>query len=616
MAETVTAKYIIDTLFSEKNQGFKYLVAMRLLYENQSSCYITAVSDILAKELLLPRNKVIDAVKKDAVLRTKLIDLRVEVYNAIMNIEKNKGGIYDIIGLLAGDQITRTMETIDESGAKIKTTKTKKFNPLMAQRFLRHGILNETGVNVFETDMSDEDVIPILREEKREVTIIPKVVQKNIVDNFDKQQLKALDAVLSRNDRIVSLGGAVRCGKTWLATYASIMYILWHYCTSLEEKKKEYNCEHEERKIGQIVFIGKTAPACYQNVFKGCMELMKVKNLPASRSFLWQILNYNIRIIGCGKLALESLKGITADHIHVDEAENLCEDSYNMLISRLSNPWSKMFLVHNPKTPSHWLSKYIQEGEAEKRGINHFNFSLLDCEFVDKKYVQMLISNYGENSPHYKRFVLGRPASVSGVVYTQFKEDEHIIPIVENLEKYEEIHIGYDHGHSSPRVYCAIGLYQDLGVWKIDVIDELAYEHGHNETNTLKSYTLDLIQFTNRFNNSKKLKKIYVPHDATDQFHILKDQGYPVCFATRKITVMQAIGTIQQLFSENRIRISSNCKSLINDLFMYEFKQDVPHDEISKQNDHSIDALRYAITSCGVQWKKVENITTEDMFSL
>ena len=588
----------------EKNYPFLAFLGIRLASIQQHSCYITAMIDVISSTFMLPRSKVCNALTTNKLLFEKYSNLKIRVINSITN---EKSIFYDIVNLILGSSLSIKKDSIENDG-RVTTTRTIKINQsISSSLFKLETIPHILSISSTEQELSSDKVIPILKEDENiEVHIVKKLTKKKIENRFDSQQKKAQIHLFDKYSKykVISAGGAVRCGKTVLMTHEVLKRIEYIYQSSIDKLKDDFD-DDQDRSKGQIVFLGKTAPSCFQNVFCGVLEQWKL-NIPAMKSFVWNILNYNIRILGIGKLALESLKGITADIIYVDEAENLTEDSYRMLLSRLSNPWAKLYLCWNPMTPSHWLSKLMSDRDKiEKSSVRHYNFSLDKCDFACKKYVSMLENNYGKGSAMYKRFVLGEPASVSGTVYSMFNEDKCCINNEIDLSIYNEFYIGYDHGHRSPRVYIAIGIYvNENGISECHVLDELYYPHGHCDSMTYKRYMNDLELFTSRFKD--KLRFIYIPHDAMDVKHSLHP-FYEVANASKKFKVLDGIGLIQIMFSDGRLKIHNGCKNLIRELYLYSYKENNSDDTVTKEFDHACDALRYAITSCNIFRRKVVN---------
>lgn len=608
------SKYILDTLNDNKNAGFRALIGLQLVNSGQSQCYISQMGDVLSKNFSLPVSKVIEAIKESDNLYRSIVDLKIEVSNILVDVSdkcaSQASKMQQIVKLLMGQEVTKSWETVDETGAKIKETVRNKINPQIARQILTHEILGEDRINT-ETDLSEART-ELIKEKRRVVRLLPKAEKERIESLFDTQQKRCLDSLNNKEvgNKIISLGGAVRCGKTYIQAYYSLLHIEWLYSTSIKQLKEMYNCE-EERMKGQIFFIGKTAPSVYQNIFSGIFAGFKINfSLPKAKAFLWDILNFKIRLIGYGKVSLESLKGVTADLIIVDESEHLDEEGYNYILSRLSNPWSKLIMTWNPKTPSHWLWQKVKNEESQKKNmIKHFNFSLLDCEFADKHFISMLEANHGKNSPMYKRFVLGLPASVSGQVYSQFQEDKHTFNDDIDFEKYKDIYIGYDHGHNSPRVYVAVGVYfNNKGISCADIIDELYYPKGHGDTKKNADYLRELEIFYSQF---PAIRKLFLPHDAGDQKRLLEPLGYPIANASKKLTVNSGIGLIQSLLTSSRLRINAKCKNLINELFLYSYTEK-DDDSVVSENDHALDALRYAIVSSGM-FNKTEDTAERSM---
>ncbi len=580
------------------------MVGLQLVNSGQSKCYVTQMADVLSKNFSLPINRSLTALKDCEELYSLLVDLKIQVANALGNIsefsDSPESKMHNLIRLLLGQEITSSTEFVDENGQKIRRTVKNKVNPQIAKQILTHEILGDDNINA-EADLSEAKSF-LIRDKKRTSSLMPRVEKERIEGLFDTQRRACIDTLKNKDigNRIISLGGAVRCGKTYIQAYYSLLHIEWLYNTPLKELKELYKCAKTEKNKGQIIFIGKTAPSVYQNIFSGIFSSFRINaSLPKAKAFLWKILNYDIRLIGYGKMALESLKGITADLLIVDESEHLEVEGYSYLLSRLSNPWAKMILTWNPKTPSHWLWQKVKNPEAQKANkISHFNFALNKCEFADKEFIELLEADYGKGSPMYKRFVLGLPASVVGQVYSHFNEDKHVLSGDVNYGKYYKMYMGYDHGQTSPRVYVCIGVYyNNRGETCVDVIGELYYPPTHGTVKRNIDYLRELEIFYKQF---RHIEALYVPHDAGDHKRLLEPLGYPLQNASMKLSVNSGIGLIQSLLSSGRMYVHENCKNIINEMFLYSYstkETDEGKDKAISRHDHSLDALRYAIVS-------------------
>ncbi len=136
---------------------------------------------------------------------------------------------------------------------------------------------------------------------------------------------------------------------------------------------------------------------------------------------------------------------------------------------------------------------------------------------------------------------------------------------------------------------------------KVHVIDELYYARGHGKIKKYQDYIDELNKFVAPVRT--KLRAIYTPHDANDLKMLIRDQmKLPAQLATQKLKVVEGIGMIQHLLGSDFLEISSKCENLIKEMMMYKFetKNGEANEKIEKANDHAPDALRYAITSCGV----------------
>lgn len=82
-----------------------------------------------------------------------------------------------------------------------------------------------------------------------------------------------------------------------------------------------------------------------------------------------------------------------------------------------------------------------------------------------------------------------------------------------------------------------------------------------------------------------------------DRIEILKKTGLN-CREVSK-DIVAGVDRVRELFKQNRIHISPDCKNLIHELETYRYPDKKPdqneQEKPVKENDHALDALRYAL---------------------
>jgi PBSX family phage terminase large subunit len=280
------------------------------------------------------------------------------------------------------------------------------------------------------------------------------------------------------------------------------------------------------------------------------------------------------------------IHGIEAGFIYVDEAAEITEDIFYSLIGRLrqKNTPRKMWLSTNPSTPFHWLFKMFYLRKSE--GFFCINTTTSENTFLPTDYIDTLNATYkGINA---KRYLDGLWLQDDGLVYNEFIQSKHLYSISTNNKKNFARYIGgVDWGYINPSVFILIGVTKDESYY---VIDEIY------KTRTLTS---DFISLIKEKIKEKHLDAIYCDPSNPEGINLLKACGFNACKAANSIN--NGIQSVKSLLTDTdadaspRLKISDKCTSLIREFSLYTFSKN--KDEPLKENDHCLDALRYALES-------------------
>lgn len=167
-----------------------------------------------------------------------------------------------------------------------------------------------------------------------------------------------------------------------------------------------------------------------------------------------------------------------------------------------------------------------------------------------------------------------------GLVYKEFKRENHIYKLLPERQYVETI-AGVDFGYTNPACILTIKKDYDGGYW---VVDEW-YKSG--KTNQ------EIVEYA----KSLGIDAFYPDPAEPDRIEEMSRAGLYVKEVNKD--VKKGIDSIRNLFKSNRLHIHENCKHLIWELETYAYKarrsdSNAPEDPI-KENDHCVDALRYAL---------------------
>lgn len=582
------SQYILKLL--KNNKSFRFQLGIKINANTRSINPIKHCAEIISGMTFLPIGNVFLALRNT--------DLIFEIAKAKYEcLDKITNDQFDNATLLLGGSKTKRVTTTNDDGEIVNETTTFRLSPKLIE-----GIFTNMTPPV-GTEMVEQLMLPMKFPDEfaeastEDFELMNARIKLNIERKLTKSQKEVFNRYRESKKRIHILDGCVRAGKSYVATYLALLDIEEHI---------------SKKNGGQIVFMGVSANTLYANVFKGIINELFELDIPAPQSYVWKLANQNIRIIGACKESMKGLRGITATRIFIDEGQNAFNNDYAMLTveTRMAKPNVKMMLTCNTDAPSHPLyERYLKDpSKYDELSVERYHFNLLDevkngNPHIEADFPAHIGRVFGVDSAHYKKDVLGEWVGADDAVY-KFSIDRDVINKEDiRLECYDDIYIGVDQGTNSPRVYIMIGVYIDIltGKKKVHVIDELYYKRGHGHIKKYHEYIEELERFVAPVKS--KLRAIYTPHDANDLKMLLRDQmELPSELANGKIKVVEGIGMIQHLLGAEFLKVSSKCENLIKEMmiYRYETKDGEAKEKIQKDNDHAPDALRYAITSCGV----------------
>jgi len=203
-----------------------------------------------------------------------------------------------------------------------------------------------------------------------------------------------------------------------------------------------------------LLMTGKTLTSLERNVLLPIASLVGSQNFDYKRSL--KVATIYGRPILCeganDESAFTKIAGLTLGGALVDEGSLIPESFFNMLISRLSEPGSQLFLTTNPGNPGHYLKKkwIDREGELD---LKTWHFQLTDNPWLDPVYVLELKRQFGpKGSLFYQRYIDGLWVAAEGAVYRNFNRDLHCIPRLPD-GRIEEMRVAVDPGATHPSAF-------------------------------------------------------------------------------------------------------------------------------------------------------------------
>jgi phage terminase large subunit len=166
---------------------------------------------------------------------------------------------------------------------------------------------------------------------------------------------------------------------------------------------------------------------------------------------------------------------------------------------------------------------------------------------------------------------------IQGLVYKDFDRERHTYdPDTAKINKVNEI-AGIDWGYTNPLVMLRIYVDNDNNFFI------------HDEYYRTEKTTEEAIEFLGTW----KPTCVYPDPAEPDRNAMVAKAGYYVKDVNKDIK--SGIDKVISLFRNNKIFISKACTNLINELESYRYDEKLSKEIPVKENDHAMDALRYAL---------------------
>ncbi len=207
----------------------------------------------------------------------------------------------------------------------------------------------------------------------------------------------------------------------------------------------------------------------------------------------------------------------------------------------------------------------------------------------------------------YKRFIDGLWVVAEGAVYDMWDPDRHVIDIIPPIWRW--IAAGIDYGSSSPFAALLLGIDASQTVY-------VASEWRHEARQTRRSLTdLEYSAKIREWLASHRASGAAVPgvqpeavvvDPAAASFiqQLYRDGLTPT---PADNAVSDGIRLVASLISQGKLKVHRSCKGLLDELPGYswdESKAQKGVDAPIKVDDHSLDALRYAIKTTEGTWRR------------
>ncbi|WP_031010671.1 PBSX family phage terminase large subunit [Streptomyces sp. NRRL F-5727] len=363
---------------------------------------------------------------------------------------------------------------------------------------------------------------------------------------------------------------------------------------------------------GLILIAGKTIQTIERNVLEPLQDPLLfgplARHVVHTRgSTTATILGRTVHLIGANDAKSEGrLRGLTAQLAYVDEATLVPEGFWTQLLARLSAPGARLFATTNPDSPRHWLKTgYLDR--ASELDLRAWHFKLADNPSLSPAYVANLAAEYV--GLWRRRMIDGAWVVAEGAVYDMWDEARHVVDTLPDMRRYW---VGIDYGTTNAFSAVLLGLGVDGRLYACS-------EYRHDSRATRRQLTD--AQYSDAV---RTWLATYRPPGAPDtaprgvvpewtfidpsaaSFHTQMWADGHSSPAKATNTVGDGIRSVSSLLAADRLLIHSSCAGLLSELPGYSWDPKATargEDAPMKVDDHSVDALRYAVHSTAHEWR-------------
>lgn len=223
--------------------------------------------------------------------------------------------------------------------------------------------------------------------------------------------------------------GAVRSGKTF------------------QDKEDIVPRRIRERsgKDGLVFIIGVTEATVERNVLRPMRDKFG-GNLVGTinKNKVW-LFGEECYCLGAEKInQVAKIQGASIKYLYGDEVVKWNKEVFDMIKSRLDQPYSCADLTGNPEQKTHWFKEFI-ESDAD---IYVQHYTIDDNDFLSIEFKENLKKEY-EGTVLYNRYILGQWCNAEGLIYKRFAD---------NPQKYKWTRKKENGEYDLPQGYTIIGI--------------------------------------------------------------------------------------------------------------------------------------------------------------
>ncbi len=284
-----------------------------------------------------------------------------------------------------------------------------------------------------------------------------------------EKQLELAHAWHDPTTRVVTIGGAIRSGKTQAAGRLLVETAIEMPSVYLVSRLtyRELRDSTQKAMLHGDGALPPLIPPAAIDFYRASDELVKLRN---GSEIIFRSLDEPSKLLNL------TIGGIFVDQIEeLDEGDD-GERLFDTLLGRLSDPRGprKLVAVANPGSLTHWVYRRLVDPRTRDAGARYVHVELSDnAANLPADYVAAMQATEKTRPHWFKSFVKGLWGSFEGAAYEEFDESLHVVDpfvIPDEWERYECL----DHGAANPSAWAPIAVDYDGN----QIVFDLYYSPG------------------------------------------------------------------------------------------------------------------------------------------
>lgn len=282
---------------------------------------------------------------------------------------------------------------------------------------------------------------------------------------------------------------------------------------------------------------------------------------------------------------IETLRGQKFVFVVIDEVAMMRKfwiGWHEVIRPALTDMKGDALFLSTPKGFNHFYDLYNMQNNADKgQDYESFHFTTYDNPYIPVDEIESAKKELTED--RFAQEYMADFRKQEGLVYKEFDRRWHTFTD-DDIKNVSFTIAGIDFGFTNPTAVITIKQDYDNNYW---VTDEY-YKSGMTEDN--------IAEYVRNCNFN------YVYPDPENPSAIQKLTSYGVNVRTvlkNKDSISSGINTIRELFKSGKLKIHTRCVNLISEIETYHYPDNAKGDNENpeKVDDHTLDALRYAISN-------------------